>query len=409
MQKPTRPMSCTIFGRADAWHMPRRPLMDPAHQKTTLRLFLCGDVMLGRGIDQILPEPCSSELHEDYVHSALEYVRLAEAANGPVKWPVAHAYVWGAALDELERAKADLRIINLETTITRSEDYAPKGINYRMSPENAATLLAAHIDCCVLANNHILDWGRAGLLDTLTTLNGLGIKYAGAGHTFEEASSAAILPIPGKRRVLVYSFAATSSGTPRNWVATPGSTGVNLLSDLSNATIARIKKRVIDERQPGDVIVVSIHWGPNWGYEVPEAQRRFAHALIDEVGVSVVHGHSSHHAKALEVYRDRLILYGCGDFLNDYEGIRGYENYRSNLALMYLVDVAVTDGTLSGIEIIPLSIKQLRLAQASTADVEWIRHTLDSESRKLDTTVTKASSTQLTAASTIERHIHSHQ
>ncbi|MGC2824929.1 MAG: CapA family protein, partial [Pseudolabrys sp.] len=149
--------------------MSRRPLTASAHQRPTLRLFLCGDVMLGRGIDQILPQPCDPALHEDYVQSALEYVQLAEAANGSVKRPVAPAYVWGGALDELKQARPDARIINLETSITRSEDFDPKGINYRMSPENAAVLAAAHIDCCVLANNHILDWGRAGLLDTLTT------------------------------------------------------------------------------------------------------------------------------------------------------------------------------------------------------------------------------------------------
>jgi poly-gamma-glutamate synthesis protein (capsule biosynthesis protein) len=143
-------------------------------------------------------------------------------------------------------------------------------------------------------------------------------------------------------------------------------------------------------------LVVSAHWGPNWGYEVSDAQRHFAHALIDVAGVSVIHGHSSHHAKALEVYRGRLILYGCGDFLNDYEGIRGYEDYRDDLALMYFFDIAAIDGSVRGIEIIPLSIKQMRLVRASTADVEWIRDTLDAESRKFGTTVTTASPGRLT-------------
>jgi hypothetical protein len=81
--------------------------------------------------------------------------------------------VWGTALDELNRAQPDARIINLETSVTRSEDYALKGINYRMSPENAECLAAAAIDCCALANNHILDWGQAGLIDTLATLEHL--------------------------------------------------------------------------------------------------------------------------------------------------------------------------------------------------------------------------------------------
>ena len=153
-------------------------LTKPPVQKT-IRLFLCGDVMIGRGIDQVLPHPCRPILHESYVHSAADYVRLAEEANGPIPRPVAPTYIWGAALDELNRRQPDARIINLETAVTRNEDFAPKGINYRVSPENADCLTAAAADCCVLANNHVLDWGRAGLLDTLTTLEHLQIKSTG--------------------------------------------------------------------------------------------------------------------------------------------------------------------------------------------------------------------------------------
>ena len=65
-----------------------------------VRIFLCGDVMTGRGIDQILPHPCDPQLHEDYATSALHYVRLAERAAGPIPRNVAPSYVWGAALDE---------------------------------------------------------------------------------------------------------------------------------------------------------------------------------------------------------------------------------------------------------------------------------------------------------------------
>jgi poly-gamma-glutamate capsule biosynthesis protein CapA/YwtB (metallophosphatase superfamily) len=389
--------------------MSRRPLTASAHQRPTLRLFLCGDVMLGRGIDQILPQPCDPALHEDYVQSALEYVQLAEVANGSVKRPVAPAYVWGVAIDELKQARPDARIINLETSITRSEDFDPKGINYRMSPENAVALAAAHIDCCVLANNHILDWGRAGLLDTLTTLKHLGIKSAGAGRTLEEARAAATLPISGKGRVLVFSFTAVTSGTPRNWAAASGAAGVNLLSDLSDATVHRITDRIIRDHRPGDVVVVSIHWGPNWGYEVSNAQRRFAHALIDNAGVSIIHGHSSHHAKAIEVYQNRLILYGCGDFLNDYEGIRGYEDYRDDLAVMYFVDIAVTSGTVSGIELIPLCIKQFQLVPASASDTDWIQQTLDREGRHFGTSVVVTAPGRLTVSSTATGEIDSHQ
>ena len=128
-----------------------------------MRIFLCGDVMTGRGIDQALPHPCPPILHEGYMDSALDYLRIAEEENGPVPRPADFHYIWGDALDEWRSAKPHARVVNLETSITRSDAFEPKGINYRMSPENAGCLTAAAIDCCVLANNHVLDWGQAGL------------------------------------------------------------------------------------------------------------------------------------------------------------------------------------------------------------------------------------------------------
>ena len=352
----------------------------PARQ--TMRLFLCGDVMLGRGIDQVLPHPCRPSLHESYVHTALDYVRLAEEANGPIPRPVAPSYIWGAALDELNRRQPDARIINLETAVTRSEDFAPKGINYRISPQNATCLTAAGIDCCVLANNHVLDWGGAGLLDTLATLKRLQIKSAGAGRDLEQASAPAVLPIAGKGRVLVFSFGSVTSGTPRNWAATRDAPGVNLLRDLSEATAIRVSGQIARYRQPHDVIVVSIHWGPNWGYDIPEEQRQFAHTLVERADVSVIHGHSSHHAKGIEVYNGRLILYGCGDFLNDYEGIQGYEDYRGDLALMYFANIEPATRTLSAVEIVPLQIRKFALVRPSGPDIDWVRQTLERESHR---------------------------
>src|SRR5262249_40345008 len=115
----------------------------------------------------------------------------------------------------------------------------------------------------------------------------------------------------------------------------------------------------------------SIHWGPNWGYEVPDEQLQFAHRLIEE-GVDIVHGHSSHHVKAIEVYRDRLILYGCGDFLTDYEGIRGHERYRRDLALMYLIRVDPRQGQLVEARLVPFQSRRFRLARASAADGKWL-------------------------------------
>jgi poly-gamma-glutamate synthesis protein (capsule biosynthesis protein) len=355
-----------------------------------VRVFLCGDVMTGRGIDQVLPHPCDPVLHEDYVRSAEEYVRLAEDANGVIPRPVAPAYIWGAALDELDRMKPDVRIVNLETSVTRSEEFARKGINYRMSPENSECLKAAAIDCCALANNHVLDWGRIGLLDTLSTLERLHIKTAGAGRDLKEASAPAVLEVGDQCRLLIFSLASPTSGVPTNWAAAAGSPGVNFLRDLSENSLIGVCGQVARVRRPGDIVVVSIHWGHNWGYEIWDDQVRFARALIDRADATVVHGHSSHHAKAIEVYHNRLILYGCGDFLNDYEGISGYEEFRDDLALMYFADIDRRSRELVGLAIVPLQIRQFRLMRASPQDVAWLQRTLDRDCQTYATRVALA-------------------
>jgi poly-gamma-glutamate capsule biosynthesis protein CapA/YwtB (metallophosphatase superfamily) len=345
------------------------------------RLFLCGDVMTGRGVDQVLACPCKPGLHEGYKTSAIDYVQLAEAANGQIPRGVGPSYVWAAALEEFDRMRPDARIVNLETSITRSEDYEPKGINYRMSPENADCLKAAAIDCCVLGNNHVLDWGPRGLLDTLAALEHLGIKTAGAGRSPTQAGMPATLEIAGKGRVLVFSFASLTSGVPQGWAATETHPGVNLLPDISEATALRIADGIARVRKANDIIVVSVHWGSNWGYGITGPQRTFARALVEAAGVSIVHGHSSHHPKAIEVFRDRLILYGCGDFLNDYEGISGYEKYRDDLVVMYFVDVEPA-GNVCALQLVPLQIRKFQLVRPSDQDVRWMQRRLDRECRK---------------------------
>jgi poly-gamma-glutamate synthesis protein (capsule biosynthesis protein) len=346
---------------------------------TIVKLFLAGDVMLGRGIDQILPQACPPRLHERVGNSALDYVMLAERAHGPIPRPVDHAYVWGAALEILEAAKPDARIINLETAITTSEDALPKGINYRMHPGNVATISTAGIDCCVLANNHVLDWGEPGLLETLAVLATARIPVAGAGLVAADAYRPAVLNVDGKGRVLVFAYAATDSGVPRGWAADVRQPGVALLPDFSSRTVAGIARTVENVKRPGDVALCSIHWGNNWGYEIPSEHRQFAHALIDGALIDAVYGHSSHHAKAIELYRKHLILYGCGDFFDDYEGISGYEAFRGDLVLMYFPSFDVATGALVALDLIPLQIRNFRLKHCTTKDREWLRGTLDRE------------------------------
>jgi poly-gamma-glutamate synthesis protein (capsule biosynthesis protein) len=348
-------------------------------------LFLCGDVMTGRGIDQILPHPAAPHLFEPYMRSALGYVEIAEQATGPIGRAVDLAYVWGDALAELERARPDARIINLETAVTAAEDAWPgKGIHYRMHPANVGCLVAARPDCCVLANNHVLDWGHRGLAETLDTLRGAGLRTAGAGRDAAEAAAPAAIALSGGGRVLVFAYAMESSGVPPEWAAGAKRAGVNYLDDLSARSVERIAAEVGAAKRHGDVVVASIHWGGNWGYAVPSAQRSFAHALID-AGVDVVHGHSSHHPRGIEVYRDRLVLYGCGDFLNDYEGISGHEDFRPDLTLMYLPALDAASGRLVQLRLVPMQIRHFRANRVRPDDARWLAEMLTREGHAFGT------------------------
>ncbi len=353
-----------------------------------ITIFMCGDVMTGRGIDQVLPHPSDPRIHEPYLQSALGYVELAEAANGTITKPVDFSYIWGDALTELRRQTPDLRLINMETSVTKSNDYwRGKGINYRMEPANIPVLTVARIDVCALANNHVLDWGYAGLTETLQTLKNAGVKSAGAGQNLLDAEAPAVIEVAGKGRVLVFAFGAVSSGIPPSWGATTARAGVNLLPDLSERTSRAIASRVQAVKRPGDLVIATLHWGGNWGYEVPREHTEFTHRLIDTAGVDVVHSHSSHHVKGIEVHRDRLIIYGCGDFINDYEGISGYESYRGDLSLMYFVRIDPARGNLAGLRLVPLQVKKFRLNRASRSDTEWLRDTLNREGKRFGTQV----------------------
>ncbi len=359
--------------------------MNQTHNRVTL--FLCGDVMTGRGVDQVLPCPSNPSLHEPYVESALEYLEMAQRANGPFPKPVGFSYVWGDALEELDRVAPAARIINLETSITTSEDYERKGINYRMHPENTPCLSAARIDCCVLANNHILDWGRSGLSETIRTLQNAGIKTAGAGSDLQDAWRPAEIQTGAGSRVLVFAAGTVDSGIEPDWAATKSTSGVALLPDLSDRTVAGIAERVTQQKRPGDIAVVSIHWGENWGYEIPPQHRDFAHRLIDSAAIDIVHGHSSHHPKGIEVYRGKPILYGCGNFLDDYEGIAGYEEFRSHLVLAYFVTVDARSGVLQDLEMIPFEIKHFQLRRPSDQNAIWLKNMMAREGKPLATAV----------------------
>ncbi len=349
-------------------------------------IFLCGDVMTGRGIDQILPLPGDPALRESVVTDARTYVTLAEDTNGEIPRPVPFAWPWGDALSALDDLAPDVRLINLETAVTSSGDFAPnKAVHYRMNPANAGCLTAVRPNVCVLANNHVLDFGPDGLAESLSTLNEFGIRYVGAGLEVQEAQRPAVSDLAGGRRVVTVAAGLRSSGVPPHWAATADRPGVAYVGDLSEHNAVELADRAVTSRRVGDLTVVSLHWGSNWGYDVEPDQVRFAHRLID-AGVDVVYGHSSHHPRPIEVYRGRLILYGCGDLVNDYEGIQPFRAFRDDLRLLYFASFEPGLG-LSMLRMVPMRARRMSLERAGRQDTEWLRATVETASERFGTRI----------------------
>ena len=323
--------------------------------------------MLGRGIDQRMPQHCDPAPEE--------------RRCGPASQPFAASSPWGDALAWMEGYAAEHRIVNLETAITTaSVGWPGKAVHFRTHPANVATLKAGAIDACTLANNHSLDYGYNGLSDTLRSLRQAGIATAGAGHAPHQAQAPAVMPMAGGGRVLLFAWAFTSSGVPPEWATRGNRPGIALLSGIDGGTVKWLARCIQRQRQPGDRVVVSLHWGGNWVPVIPEQHRWLARHLIDSAQVDVVYGHSSHHPLPQELYRGRLILYGCGDLLNDYEGLPPHAPWRSDLVCLYGLELDRHSGQLLSLELQPFTIHGLQLRPIAEADRTLLEHQMALES-----------------------------
>lgn len=331
-----------------------------------VQIWLAGDVMTGRGIDQAMAHPCSPELYEGWVRDAREYVQLAEKAHGQMPKPVPPDHIWGEALAHMDKCPAALRLVNLETAVTtHGHPWPAKGIHYRMSPRHVAALQAARLDICSLANNHVMDWGEAGLRETLRVLHAAGIHTVGAGLDPAAAEAPAVWHTPHGGRWLVFAWASTDSGVPQPWQVSSQRPGIQTLSALDERSALQVAQTVARHRQPGDRVIVSLHWGGNWGWAVPAEQQVFAHRLIDWGVADLVHGHSSHHPRPIEVYQGKLILYGCGDLINDYEGLGPHEPDDTGVTGLFFAQLSPQTGELQHLTVQAWTLKKFRLVQAS--------------------------------------------
>ena len=268
----------------------------------SLQLLLVGDCMLGRLVNEVLE-------------------------NAPPEYP------WGNTLPILH--SADWRLCNLECVISdRGTPWSayPKAFHFRSAAKNIAVLAAARMNAVSLANNHVLDYGYDALIEMLGILDQAGIVHSGAGLNYGEASRLATSEVSGRKLGLL----AFTDNEP-DWEATADRPGVFYVpTDLTDSRATKLLEIIRESREVVDLLIVSAHWGSNWGYRPPHEHIIFAHALI-EAGADIIFGHSSHVFRGIEFYKGRPILYGAGDFVDDY-AIDEIE--RNDQSFIYVMEMA---------------------------------------------------------------------
>lgn len=311
-----------------------------------VKLGLAGDVMLGRLVNETLK----------------------------TKSPT---YPWGTMLPHLK--KNDINFVNLECAITDHEQAVPKIFNFKTDPKNSAVLQVGNISGVSLANNHILDYGIQGLKDTLKHLNDVGIGHTGAGLTLEEAQKPWIIEKNGLR----LAFFGFTNNEPY-WKATSKNPGINYIPIKLEYT-DRVSSLIKKVRPNVDIIITSFHWGPNMREHPTQEFQQFARKLID-AGVDIFHGHSAHLVQGIEVYKNRLILYDTGDFVDDY--MVHAKPKRNDLS--FLFNVIVDKRGIKKLKLIPCKIDNMQVnTLTDTKEKRWLLKRIKKLSKKLGTTLAR--------------------
>ncbi len=282
---------------------PVKPEPEPARP---VRITLVGDIMLGG--------------------SATEFMRR----HG-------HDYAFDGIRAEL--ARGDVVFGNLEGPLTDGgEPWPDKKYLFRTPPARVAPALArAGFDVVSLANNHTLDYGAAGLYDTLDALHDAGIRAVGAGTDLSRARRAAVIEAGGQR----IGFLAYSNTFPRGFWAGAGRPGTAF------GHAAHVRADVAALRERVDTVVVSFHWGREATTELRDYQPMLARAAID-AGADIVAGHHPHVLQGVERYGDGVIFYSLGNFT--------FGSYSEIARISAIAHVTVDAGGPRSAELVPIDV-----------------------------------------------------
>jgi poly-gamma-glutamate synthesis protein (capsule biosynthesis protein) len=274
--------------------------------------------------------------------------------------------------------------VNLECVIARGgRPWArwPKVFHFRADPVALTALQRAGIDCVTLANNHVLDYEEDALLEMLGLLEQSGMAYTGAGRYDEEARRPALLEARGLR-VGVVAFTDNEPG----WAATPAAPGTSWIPiTLEEQSLAPVREGISRARAEGaELVIVSMHWGPNMVQRPSPLFRAFAQTVLD-AGADLLFGHSAHVFQGIEIYRGRPIIYDAGDFVDDYAVD---PTLRNDWGLLFRLHVA--QAAIRRIELDPVLIDNCQVNFAAGAAHQAIAERIGALSAEMGTQVHRA-------------------
>jgi poly-gamma-glutamate capsule biosynthesis protein CapA/YwtB (metallophosphatase superfamily) len=296
-----------------------------------MQILFAGDVMLGRLVNKVL-------------------------ANAQF------TYVWGDTIDIIKRA--DFSLINLECPVSskgKEWNKTFKVFHFRANLDAIQVLNSASIDYVSLANNHILDYDIEALLDTLDILDKNNISHSGAGRNLKEAMKPAIIekklkPKPSNNHDSYYNVdnEEVNNNDSKNtiriglisltdnepeWEAKYDQAGINYIPTALDPDryYYRLQNYIENAKKQSDLVIVSSHVGPHFRETPSMKYVNFAHKIID-FGADIYWGHSNHMPQGIELYKhndsNKIILYDCGDFIDDYAID---SNYRNDLSFIFLL------------------------------------------------------------------------
>jgi len=257
--------------------------------------------------------------------------------------------------------RADISMVNLENPLTKRGRVRDKPYVFRALPEYVRILQNGGIDLVNLANNHIYDYSRQGLLDTIQKLDAAGIFHVGAGRNLAAARQPVILTVKGVRLgfLAYYGLRAHSESHP----ATADSAGTALRN------LRFIRQDIQNLKAKTDLIIVNFHWGREKQIEPDAEQIYFAHKTID-YGADLIVGHHPHVWQGLEKYKGKIIAYSLGNF------IFGGNSRKHETSAFLRVYVSVKSKQVNGVEIIPVQINYWQPQLLSGAEAQNFIHRL---------------------------------